>query len=272
MVDWLSSMQQTYEFYVVDPYTWKDSTQLNTITKCNINRDSGLLTLGSATIDSTEALDECYVRVYLVVVQNGSKTKVPLGTFLVQTPSVSFNGKLSTISMDAYTPLIELKGSMPPIGYAVLKNENIMEAAYVLCRENMRAPIVKASSEKVLENDFVSNLDDTWMSFLSDLVYNAKFTFGLDELGRVIFEPIQDTASLRPVWTYDDGNSSILYPDIEDERDLYGVPNVVEVVYSSNVGYKFSRVVNNDPNSPSSTVRRGREVVYRETRDRKSVV
>ena len=116
MVDWLSSMQQTYEFYVVDPYTWKDSTQLNTITKCNINRDSGLLTLGSATIDSTEALDECYVRVYLVVVQNGSKTKVPLGTFLVQTPSVSFNGKLSTISMDAYTPLIELKGSMPPIG------------------------------------------------------------------------------------------------------------------------------------------------------------
>lgn len=265
MVDWLSSMQQTYEFYVVDPYTWKDSTQLNTITKCNINRDSGLLTLGSATIYSTEALDECYVRVYLVVVQNGSKTKVPLGTFLVQTPSVSFNGKLSTISMDAYTPLIELKGSMPPIGYAVLKNENIMDTAYVLCRENMRAPIVKASSEKVLENDFVSNLDDTWMSFLSDLVYNAKFTFGLDELGRVIFEPIQDIASLRPVWTYDDGNSSILYPDIEDERDLYGVPNVVEVVYSSNVGYKFSRVVNNDPNSPSSTVRRGREVVYRET-------
>jgi hypothetical protein len=48
-------------------------------------------------------------------------------------------------------------------------------------------------------------------------------------------------------------------------RDLYGIPNVVEVVYSGDSGYVFSRIVNDDPNSPISTVNRGREIVYRDT-------
>lgn len=266
MIDWLSSMQQTYEFYEVDPWTWKDARLINTVTQCNINRDSSNETLGSATIDSTEALDECYVRIYLVVIQNGLTEKVPLGTFLVQTPSISFDGKVKTISMDAYTPLIELKDSMPPMGYSLLKDSEIMSIASRLCTEHMRAPVVEAKTGDALYTDFVANLDDTWLSFLTDLIANAKYEFVLDELGRVLFSPIQDTASLQHVWTYDDSNSSILYPDITDDRDLYGIPNVVEVIYSTDASYMFSRIVNDDPNSPVSTLSRGREVIYRDTK------
>ena len=72
-------------------------------------------------------------------------------------------------------------------------------------------------------------------------------------------------AALQHRWTYTDDNSSILYPDITNERDLYGIPNVVEVVYSTDSGSLFSRVVNSDENSPISTVNRGREIVYRDT-------
>jgi hypothetical protein len=209
-------------------------------------------------------MDECYIRAYLVVNQNGYTDKIPLGTVLVQTPSIRFDGKKKSMSMDAYTPLIELKSTVPPIGYSILEKSNTMGVAANLCRENMRAPVVPITVDTELPSDFVSNLDDTWLSFLTDLIFNAKYRFGLDELGRVIFEPEQDTASLRSVWTYNDDNSSILYPDITNERDLYGIPNVVEVVYSTGVGYMFSRIVNDDENSPVSTVSRGREVVYRE--------
>ena len=265
MIDWLSSMQQTYEFYEVDPWTWKDARLIDTVTQCNINRDSSNETLGSATIDSTEVLGECYVRIYLVVIQNGLTEKVPLGTFLVQTPSISFDGKVKTISMDAYTPLIELKDSMPPMGYSLLKDSEIMSIASRLCTEHMRAPVVEVKTGDALYTDFVANLDDTWLSFLTDLIANAKYEFVLDELGRVLFSPIQDTASLQHVWAYDDSNSSILYPDITDDRDLYGIPNVVEVIYSTDASYMFSRIVNDDPNSPVSTLSRGREVIYRDT-------
>lgn len=263
MIDWTASMQQSYEFYVVDPSTWKDSELIENVESCTIDHDSSNATLGSATIDCTEAMDECYVRVYLIAIQNGETEKVPLGTFLVQTPSIGFDGKKQKISMDAYTPLIELKGIMPPIGYTILKDEPIMDMAYRLCRENLRAPVVKPSDSEDLTGNFVANTDDTWLSFLTDLIANANYKFALDNTGRVLFEPEQDVASLSPVWTYDDNNSSILYPEIEDERDLYNVPNVVEVIYSNSSRYLYSRVVNDDVNSPISTVNRGREVVHR---------
>lgn len=265
MIDWTSSMTQTYEYYIVNPDTWKDVRPVRTITGCSINRDSGAETLGSASISSTELLGECYIRVYMIVVQNGFKMKVPLGTFLLQTPASSFDGKVMTTTVDAYTPLIELKENQPPLGYALLEGTNVMEEVYRLTRENMRAPVVRATSDVTLYNDFVANLDETWITYLRDLMANAKYRFDLDELGRVIFAPKRETAAMQPVWTFDDDNSSILHPSISVNHDIYGIPNVVEVTYSGKYDTYTSKVVNDDPNSPVSTVNRGRVITHVET-------
>lgn len=265
MADWLSSMQQTFEYYVVDPNSWRDVKRLENVKSCTITRDAEVETLGSATIDVTESVGESYIRVYLITIQNGVREKHPLGTFLVQTPSSSFNGKIRDVSMDAYTPLLELKENPPPLGYSILRGENIMDIAYRLSSEQARAPVVKAVSSDKLFDDFVANTNDTWLTFLTDLIANARYTYALDEMGRILFSPKQNTNSLQPVWTYDDGNSSILYPDLTMDHDLYGIPNVVEVVYSNGNNYYHSRVVNDDANSPTSTVNRGREIIYRVT-------
>lgn len=265
MPDWSSSMQQTFEYYTVDPGTWGDVKKLDNVKSCTINRDSDAETLGSATIDVTDSVGECYIRVYLITIQNGITEKHPLGTFLVQTPSSSFNGKIRNVSMDAYTPLLELKESHPPLGYSLLKGQNIMDIACDITRGRVRAPVVETSCSEKLDNDFVSDPSETWITFLSDLIANAKYTFALDETGRILFSPKQDTASLQPVWTYDDGNSSILYPEITMDHDLYGIPNVVEVIYSNGSECYYSRAVNDDENSPISTVNRGREIIHRIT-------
>jgi hypothetical protein len=265
MIDWSGSMDQTFEYYTVDPITWKDRTLIRTIRACTITRDNDTPTLGSATIDVDESLGECYVRVYIVVTQNGFREKRPLGTFLVQTPTSTFDGKTRSHSIDAYTPLIELKETMPPIGYSILKGANIMEYANRLVRENARAPVIAAKCSKNLFYDFVSDTSDTWLTFLIDLVSNAKYSIDMDEMGRIMFAPHQETASLQPVWTYTDDNSSILSPEVTIDRDLYGIPNVIEVIYSSGGIYRYAKVVNDDPNSPTSTVNRGREIAYRET-------
>lgn len=263
MADWLSSMQQTFEYYIVDPKTWKDIELIDTVKSSTIQRDAEAETLGSATIDMTESVGESYIRIYLITIQNGLREKHPLGTFLVQTPSLSFNGRLQNISVDAYTPLIELKESPPPLGYSILKNSNVMDFAYRLARERARAPVVKTECNTLLGMNFTASTDDTWLTFLSDLIANAKYNFALDEMGRILLSPYQDTASLQPVWTYNDDNSSILYPEISVDRDLYGIPNVVEVIHSNGAGYYFVRAVNDDPNSVTSTVNRGREIIHR---------
>jgi hypothetical protein len=270
MVDWLASMQQTYEYYIVDPRTWEDRDRLTNVTGCRIERDQEAETLGSATIDMTELVGEAYVRVYLVTIQNGVRDRTALGTFLIQTPTSTFDGKVRESSVDAYTPLLELKETLPPIGYALPKGTNIMTKAHELTTNNCRAQVSAVSirneddpTEDVLQGDFVANTDDTWLRFLKDLIANAKYSFALDEMGRILFAPDQDTASLQPVWTYTDDNSSILLPSMSMTHDLYGVPNVVEVTYSDQFGCTSKKCVNEDKGSPTSTVNRGREIVYR---------
>lgn len=265
MVDWTSSMKQTFEYYIVDPITWKDTRKLTSITKSSISRDSEAETLGSASITSTEWIGECYIRIYLIVFQNGIETKHPLGTYMIQTPGYSFDGKIKTITLDGYTPLIELKEKYPPLGYYIPKNENIAERAYNDIRQHLRAPVVNSIKKDMLCDNFIANLNDTWITFIRDLLANADMSLQLDELGRVLMDQKQDISSLQPVWTFNADNSSILYPDFDIEHDLYGIPNELEIVYSSSDRYASFIVTNDDPNSQVSTIKRGRKITKRIT-------
>lgn len=327
MPNWADSMQQTFEFYVVDPGTWKDTKRLDTVKSCTITRDLDTDTLGSATFDITESVGECYIRVYLITIQNGVREKHALGTFLVQTPATSFDGKVRSVSMDAYTPLIELKENSPEIGYSIPKtvyymvakqgdgsydkyvtdageyvttdvnitatplldeqgnqiktpvgepvysyetdagirayycfSETVMDIAYRIVLDKARAPKVRTECNTPVYSNFIADPNDTWFSFLNDLISSANYSFELDEMGRILFAQGVEFAKMQPVWTYTDDNSSILYPDIDIDHDIFGIPNVVEVTYSN--GAQF-RVENNDPHSPVSIPNRGREIIYR---------
>lgn len=265
MPDWTKTMQQTFEYYIVDPGTWRDTRKINTVISSSITRDSTLETLGSASITIAESLGECYIRIYLITIQNGIREKHSLGTFLVQSPSYSFDGKIKNVTLDAYTPLLELKENPTPLGYSVLKDENILDTAYRIVREQVRAPVIKPQKDEILNTNFVANINDTWITFVRDLVANADHSLALDDMGRIFFSPNQDTMSLQPIWTFDDSNSSILYPELSVDRDLYGIPNVVEVIYSNGTEYYYGKAVNDDPSSPISTVNRGRQITHRES-------
>lgn len=267
MPNWAASMSRTYEFYQVDPNTWGNTKLLSTVKTASISRDVNVETLGSSSFDVTDSIGEGYVRTYLKTVQNGVTESHPLGTHLVQTPSSSFDGRSQSMTMDGYTPLLELKEKKPPVGYFIPKGSNALLLAYQLTRENTRAPVIKPSvvndPKHELAYDFVADIDDTWLSFLKDLLTDIQYEFALDEMGRIGFAPKQNLAALQPVWTYNDDNSSILYPELTMNRDLYGIPNVVEVIYSKGDRTLYSRKTNTDKNSPVSIPRRGREIVHR---------
>lgn len=264
-IDWTQGMERTFEYYEVDPNTWMDKELLRTIKSCSIDRNNDSSTLGSASIDIDDMVGESYIRVYLIAIQNGLKNKVCLGTYLVQTPNFSFDGKTKAVSMDAYTPLLELNENQPPLGYALLKGENIMVNAYQIIRNYCRGPVVQTESDKVLENDFVANTSDTWLSYVIALINLAKYDLYLDEIGRILFEPQRKLKELSPRWTFNDDNSSILLPEISLKHDLYGIPNVVEVTADIGTAIYTARVENTDMNSPTSIRNRGREITYRET-------
>lgn len=278
MPDWTKSMEQSFEYYTVEPTTLADIKRLDNVKSASFDRDSGVETLGSATVDATDSFGESYIRCYLKTIQEGVTEKFPLGTVLSQTPSSTFNGKVFNVSMDCYTPLIELKEKKPPLGYTVRKGTRIMDAAYNIISKNARVPVNKVepifgknqNGEEVdlsptLQYDFVANINDTYLSFVISLIANANYELGLGERGNILFLPKQKLESLQPVWEYNDDNSSILYSEITVNHDLYGIPNVVEVVYSYGADYKEAIAINDDPNSPTSTISRGRIIPYRVT-------
>ena len=264
-IDWTESMEQSYEYYEIDPNTWKDKKRIDNIKSCTISIDSEAITCGSAAFEAINSIGEVYVRVYMLIRQNGNDFRIPLGVYIIQTPSSEFDGRVNSVSMDAYTPLLELKEKLPALGYTVLKDENIINIACRLVEENCRAPIIKTTSDKILEADFVAEPENTWLAFLTDLVNKAKFKFDLTNEGKIIFSPIQNIDELQPVWTYTDDNSSILHPELSLKHDIYGIPNVVEVSYTIGTTVLHSVAINDDPNSPTSVQVRGREIIYRDT-------
>ncbi len=262
MVDWTQPMGQTFEFYEVDPGTWCDTRLLGDVAEATIERDLDADTLGSATLTVGEDMGEAYVRAYIVATQGGESQRECLGTFLVQTTQAIFDGKAREVSADAYTPLLELGESMPEPGYTTPAEDTILSRAARIAAQHCRAPVVAAPDASGRKcGDFTANLDDTWLTFTRDLLGKADYRLALDERGRILFQPKPDANSQQPVYAFSDGNSSILLPDVTLTGDVFGIPNVVEVVYGSAI----ASVENSDPASRVSTATRGRRVVHRES-------
>lgn len=268
IIDWTNSMEQTYEFYSVEPYTWTDVNKIDTIKSCSITYDSTTDTFMSASIDTSEEVNEQYIRVYLVAKQGKNVERIALGTFLVQSPSYSFNGKVFDRSCDAYSPLIELKEKYPPYGYAIQAGTNIMDKVVQLIEDNSRCRVINSGTgtdESIIRRDYVSSGSEDLLTFITGLLKYADKVIRVDALGRIYFTKIPKLESLVAKKTFDTNAGSILMADISVDRDIYGIPNVLEVYYKSGSGTLVSVVENNDSSSVTSIQNRGRRIVSRET-------
>lgn len=276
-IDWTKSMKQTYEFYIVNPVNGNNIKKLDTVISASVSRDITTDTQVSGSIEYDGELDEEYVRIYLVAEQGDEIEKIPLITMLCQTPSTSFNGKRKTTSITGYSPLIELQNVYPPLGYtipsmAMNPNTNLGELIPRICEDNMRMKVLTMPqdesmvrlTQQVLAQSYVSDPSRSWFDLVQDLLGMTSYRARVDELGKIFFEKTQPIAQMTPIYTFDSNNSSILSSDISIDRDLYGIPNVIEVIVTLLDGSSISAVaINDDKNSAASTTSRGRKVVQR---------
>lgn len=280
MIDWTKSMKQTYEFYLVNPLTGLNKQKLTTVTGATVTRDLQSDTQVSGSIEYDGELNEEYVRIYLVAEQGDEVEKIPLITMLCQTPSTSFNGKRKSTSITGYSPLIELENVYPPFGYTFPKytaqtsqenSKSLDKLIPRLCRENMRMDVLDISEDlssltaEVMANAVTTDPGNSWFAVIQSLISNTDYMMRVKEDGIVYFDKRPNLNKMTPVWTFNTNNSSLLHSDISIDRDLYNVPNVVEIITTTVDGVTHSVIVENtDESSPTSIPSRGRKVVYRE--------
>ncbi len=279
-VDWTKSMQQTFEFYTVDPNNWYDDQKLENIISCDLTHDLTSDKRGNASIAVTEPLPECYIRTYLVVTQAGYMHKICLGTYLYMTSSDSFDGMKHNITMTGYTPMVELEEKLPPLGFHIVGITNRKHSGnapmvtdaikdivttYTRCEIENRTVI-----QKPLLNDFVAGTNDNFLTVINNILNASslqQYILTVDEWGTIIVKDKPVLEDAIPTYIYTDDNSSILLPSLDTNDDIYGIPNVVEVLYTGDKRLPAIRVIvkNEDPTSIVSIPSRGREIAKRFT-------
>ena len=258
--DWTQPMGQAIRYFEVDPLTMRDIRELTQVTGCTITRDdeSDLLTSAEFQVDGELADGETWVRAYLYATQGGDTERHALDTLICQSPTMPDDGAGDARSADAYGPALELRDDSPHFGWSASGDA---QARAEDIAAHGHAPLVGSLSGN-LSAPIVAGESDTWLSMFDAVIAASGAQRGVDALGRHTMRGVSSVAALLPSWTFrDDGCSIIL--GVSVDRDLYKVHNVCEVIRTGPGGTLVGMAINDDPASPTSTVRMGRRKLLR---------
>lgn len=255
-MDWNIGYSASYYVTVVDRKTWRDTSRIE-ITGGTIKREDSDLR-ESADVDCVNYPynDEQIIRVWLDTKQEGSSSHTALFTGLATSPGKSINGRLVTNTLQCYSILKIAQDMLLDRGWYAPKGINggdlIRELLSVLPVDVDIAENSPGLDSAILAEDGENRLS------MTDKILNAMVTDGMswrmiiDGEGNIHIKPY----SKDPVSMFDSIQNDMLEPSLNVEYDWYNCPNVYRAVLDDS--YAIAR--DDDPDSPLSTVTRGREV------------
>ena len=255
-MEWNKGYTARYALWRVDPRTFADAEELR-FTGGSIDRSDDDL-LESADLDMTEAPAgvESWVRLYLEARQDGVPTRAALFTGLTSAPERSLDGRRESYKVEccsvlkpAEDILLEAGWYAPP-GAAGAQ----LAAALLACGP---APVEWDEGSPALRQYLVAENGETRLSMAWKILAAIGWRMRIDGSGTIRIEA-QPT---EPVRVFGQEND-VFELSVSDEQDWFSCPNCLRVV-SGNVS---ATARDDDPASPLSTVRRGREVWASENR------
>lgn len=216
-------------------------------------------------------------------VQNADGTRVllagqwiefPLGVFLLSSPKKREEGNQVFRDVEAYDGIVILVEDKFTQRYHVPKGTKYTDAIIDIL---VNAGITKYNidfSDKTLPNDIEYEPGTEKTKPIADFLTAINFTpLWVDDYGYFTARKYISPADRDPDYRYEENEFSVITNGVEEELDLYSVPNKWVAVHTSadstsNVLSMISEYTNSDPNSPTSTVSRGRTIVdYRKVEE-----
>lgn len=255
-MNWKNGFSASYYAYIVDPVSWRETERIE-ITGGSINRtDEGLR--DSADIECT-AYDhgkERYIRVYLDAKQGGASAHTPLFTGLATSPSRDIDGFYETNTIACYSVLKAAEDVLLERGYYVPAGTNGADVIRELL-SCIPAPVTVEGRAPDLQTSIIAEEGETRLSMADKVLFAIGWRMRIDGLGIVGLCPKPEDTVVQ----FDPVDQDVLEPTIEVEYDWYVCPNVLRAVQDD-----LSAIARDDsPDSPLSTVNRGREVWAEET-------
>ena len=249
---WKDGFTASYYMMIIDPKSWREVRRLE-ITGGSIDRSESAL-LESADVDTTELPEggEAWVRIWLDADQGGI-THVPLFTGLTSAPSRDIDGHRESYAVECYSVLKPVDDILTERGYYIPAEVTAPQAAARLLRRGIAPVEVESvSNPPRLTEAIIAEDGETNLTLAEKVLDAVNWRIRIDGYGTIHVEP--NTASVGAM--FDAVDNDIVELSVTDEYDWYSCPNVLRAIS----GDLIAVARDDDPESPLSTVSRGREI------------
>ena len=240
---------------------------LTTVTGGRISYAGLLQIKRSATFTMTEDSNVDYlndrIQPFIDISALGRTVSFPMGIFLLNSPSRVDNNNVVSRDIEAYDKLQILSEDNFENRYYIPSGENYVNAisSIIMSAGETAISITPTvnTTQTAKEFDIGMSKLDIINSLLKELNYTS---LRCDVEGNFIAEPYVEPASKAIEYEYRTNMESVILQGAKENIDLYNVKNVfIACVDNPERGVFRSVFVNENPNSPTSTVSRGRRLV-----------
>lgn len=202
-----------------------------------------------------------------LLMPGGKWISIPLGVFLLSSPT-----KADTVAgvfreVEAYDGTVILRDDKFDDIYTITKGTNYKTAAISLLQGAGINKYIIEDTAKTLPIDIQFEIGSSKLSAINELFDQVNFTPIRVDVNGYFVSGQYLPPSAKPVeYTYKDDELSVTYRGMQEEMDLFEINNKWVVVRTNAEELPLKSVyVNDNPESPTSTVNRGfTRVDYRE--------
>lgn len=254
-MDWSKGFTASYYAYIVDPKTWRDIQLLKLVDGSIARSGTGLR--NSADITCTDYNGaERYIRIYLDTQQNGRSAHVALFTGLASSPSKDINGTVESSSIECYSVLKPAEDVLLDRGFYIPAGMNGGVALKQLLKVTP-APLEVIGEPPALQTAIIAEDGENHLTMADKVLTAINWRMRILGDGTIQVLPMASSAAK----TFDPIKVDVVEPVLKVTKDWYECPNVFRAVADD----IYSVARDDSPDSPLSTVNRGREVWEEET-------
>lgn len=245
---------KTYNFFT------DGSLELSAFTSLRVSGTLNYCTYGEPK--QTHDLIRIY---YAFTDQYGTYGSYPLATMFLGSSEPTINGKMISGTVELFSVLKVAENKYYGLPYTIKAGTNAVAKAVELM-ESLGLKTNNPKCDYKLSADHVFKTDESYLSIVNWLLNAANYTACYpDAYGIVQMLPYQKPDMRQPVWTFSDGDDSIMQPCVVLSDNSQDIPNACRLNYETDEESLWASTVNVDKTSNASVVSKKYESTLTET-------
>lgn len=247
-MDWTKSYTSRWRVFKVNKDTWADDVLLKKVDSAGVSRTTSGNALESGSLEVTGEFTSGYYRITMTAEQGGELMRVDVATLLFEVEGGEVNYGRTKYDVDGYSVLRPAETTSVEIGEYAPSGVDGAQYAAELLKSAVNAP-VEVEGSFTLNDYIVFEVGETVLDAVWEVLDAGNFVIQLDGRGVIHIRPKPTEPSLII------NSSSIrnLSNGISFSDKMESIPNRYIVIDGDTV----ITAINDDPNSPVSTVSRG---------------